>query len=425
MRQTLFYIEPFLFDGWLLAGWVVIGLLYVAYQYFYGDRKEIAGFVPLWMIVAAVIHLLLPRLQTMGVNPADPDGLIPAGLAIRGYGFFMLIAIVAGIGLALFRCRQIGFNGDRIITLAFWMIVAGIIGARLFYVIQKWDEFASLPTNELVFKLLNMTQGGLVVYGSLIGGMLASFVYLRISGLSWRLVGDIVAPSMALGLAIGRIGCLMNGCCYGAVCDADFPGLSFPAASPPYVQQLREGRLLGIEGHPTVTNDIGSDDFEIEVDKVTAGTEAEEIGIRPGDKLKIYPPEELRLRALKEQGIAAEADALVINSRGRQFSIAGPDLPDQSLPTHPTQVYSSINAALLCLVLWFYFPYRRSDGEVLGLMLILYPIGRFLLEVVRRDELGQFGTSLTISQWISLATIVAGFAIWIYSRSRGPAEEAR
>jgi phosphatidylglycerol:prolipoprotein diacylglycerol transferase len=250
--------------------------------------------------------------------------------------------------------------------------------------------------------------------------LIAAFVYLRVSALPWCQVGDIIAPGMALGLAIGRIGCLMNGCCFGGPCDADFPGLTFPAASPPYVQQLRYGQLIGIQGHPTGTRNLESEDFEIEVDRVAAGSQAESLGIKQGDKLKIYPPENLRLRALKEDGIAAEASALIIDWQGRRMNIAGPELPDRSLPTHPTQIYSSINAVLLCLVLWFYFPFRHSEGEVFGLMLILYPIGRFLLEMIRTDEQGIFGTPFTISQWMSMVTIVVGFTILVYVRGQGP-----
>ena len=95
------------------------------------------------------------------------------------------------------------------------------------------------------------------------------------------------------------------------------------------------------------------------------------------------------------------------------------DLPERSLNIHPTQIYSSINAGLLFLVLWFYWTIRRFEGEVFGLMLVLYSIGRFLMELIRQDELGQFGTQLTISQWVSILTILVGFAIIAHVRSGG------
>lgn len=420
MRQTLFYLEPWLFDGWFLGAWVLIGLAYAVFQYAQGHAKEIIGFAPLWMIVAAVIHLALPNLQTLGVNPADPNGpLVPAGLGIQGYGLCMLLAMMSGLGLALWRCRQVGFSGDRVFTLAFWMIICGLIGARAFYVIQKWENFSGLAPKELFFEVINMTQGGLVVYGSLIGGLIAGFFYLTVSKISWRQVADIIAPSMVLGLAIGRVGCLMNGCCYGGVCDADFPGLEFPPGSPPYIQQIRDGSLLGIKGKLTGSEDIWSSDAMIEVESVAVGSKSEQLGIKPGDQVKIIPPDTVRLRALKERSLPAFAETTIELESGRLFKIAANELPDQSLKIHPTQLYSATSAALLCLVLWFYFPYRKSDGEVLALMLILYPITRFLLEMIRRDEQGQLGTTFTISQLVSMGIIVLGFAIWIYSRSHG------
>jgi phosphatidylglycerol:prolipoprotein diacylglycerol transferase len=94
------------------------------------------------------------------------------------------------------------------------------------------------------------------------------------------------------------------------------------------------------------------------------------------------------------------------------------ELPDRSRKTHPTQIYSAINAALLFAFLWFYYPWRRSDGEVFALMLVLYSVGRFLLEIVRRDEAGQFGTVLTISQWISVIVLTIGLGLLLWVRLR-------
>jgi phosphatidylglycerol:prolipoprotein diacylglycerol transferase len=90
---------------------------------------------------------------------------------------------------------------------------------------------------------------------------------------------------------------------------------------------------------------------------------------------------------------------------------------------HPTQLYSSVNAALLAWLLWSFYPFRRRDGEVVALMLLLYPIARFLLEVIRVDESAVFGTGLSISQNISLVVLVAGIALWV-SLCRQPAGKA-
>ena len=419
MRQTLFTIDHFLFeDHWLLIAWVFVGLLYLGYQLFAGSKSDALQFIPVFVIGAAIVHFVLPNLETLGVNPADPNGhLVPDGLAIRGYGVFLLLAMIVGFSLVLYRSQQVGVDGEKILTLGFWMVVAGIIGARLFYVIQKWDSFAGLELKQLLFKMVDMTSGGLVVYGSLIGGVVAATVYMAINKMPWRMVADILAPGMIIGLAIGRIGCLMNGCCYGGLCDDSFPGLYFPAGSAPYVQQLRAGQLFGITGRYDTDHNI------VDVESVEAGGLADEYGVQTGDLIQVFLSHEkrddpaLRLRAAKQGVTEMDVQAVIDRKDSPSLLIPATKLPSHSLKTHPTQLYSSINAALLCMFLWFYFPYRKQPGEVFALLIILYPMGRFLLEIIRRDELGQFGTGLTISQWISVGTCVLGLAMFAYVRT--------
>jgi phosphatidylglycerol:prolipoprotein diacylglycerol transferase len=79
---------------------------------------------------------------------------------------------------------------------------------------------------------------------------------------------------------------------------------------------------------------------------------------------------------------------------------------------HPAQIYATISALLVAAVLWFAFPWRRFDGQLFVWMLVLYPLCRLLEEVIRSDELGIWGTPLTISQWISVGLLVAGLGLW-------------
>jgi len=90
----------------------------------------------------------------------------------------------------------------------------------------------------------------------------------------------------------------------------------------------------------------------------------------------------------------------------------------RSLPVHPAQVYSAMNAAVLVLLTWAYYPYRRRDGEVLALGWLAYPVSRFVVEFLRGDEGGQFGTMLTISQWVSIALFAAGLAFYLLNNRR-------
>jgi phosphatidylglycerol:prolipoprotein diacylglycerol transferase len=265
-----------------------------------------------------------------------------------------------------------------------------------------------------------MTKGGLVVYGSLIGGMIASIVYLKLNKLPLMRTADLVAPGMVLGLAIGRIGCLMNGCCYGGVCEAPLPSVTFPAGSAPYMKQLSEGELIGIKAS---LNTDEESVYRLTVESIDPNSMADQLGMQVGDEFEIQPPDDLYIRFQKSNGNAAldgkELVGYVRSKRQGELILPISKLPARSLQTHPTQIYSSVNAGLLCLVLWFYWTIRKSDGEVFGLMLILYSIGRFLMELIRTDEMGQFGTQLTISQWVSIAMIVLGFVIFAYVRTMG------
>ena len=91
------------------------------------------------------------------------------------------------------------------------------------------------------------------------------------------------------------------------------------------------------------------------------------------------------------------------------------------MPLHPTQIYSSINAGFLAWLLWSWYPTRRRDGEVVLLLLTIYPVSRFLLEIIRTDEAAIFGTGLSISQNMSLGMLAVAALGWImWFRSNKP-----
>jgi phosphatidylglycerol:prolipoprotein diacylglycerol transferase len=237
--------------------------------------------------------------------------------------------------------------------------------------------------------VLDFTKGGLVVYGSLIGAVAATLVFLHRRKLPKLAFADLVAPSMLIGLALGRIGCLLNGCCYGGVCPVDSLGLEFPAPSPPYVAQLHEGLLLGLEldDKNRVNNNVNPDSL--------AGL----AGIKKGDPIQLIEVGENRvLLKLGEPG------KKVI----RQVSWQGDQLPDRSLPVYPSQLLSSVNALLLCFFLCTIYPYRKRDGQVFALMLILYAISRFLLEIIRSDEPHVYFSLFTPAQTVSLVIFTTG-----------------
>jgi phosphatidylglycerol:prolipoprotein diacylglycerol transferase len=133
---------------------------------------------------------------------------------VRSYGLVMALAFIAGIFVARRRARSAGVNPDLIIDFAFFVILASIAGARAVHVIVQWEYYRGDPLS--VFRLW---EGGLAQYGGIAAGVItgiAFFIRRRID--PWR-GADIVTPSVALGVAIGRVGCFLNGCCYGKPCD--------------------------------------------------------------------------------------------------------------------------------------------------------------------------------------------------------------
>ncbi len=413
MRQTLLVV-PHEWLGWplQLAWWLVVLALAVGVARREGWGKAWSQLGPLGVVVSLLLYWVVPFLEVSGINPEDPLGpFIPLGLAIRGYGVCLTLAIVAAVGLVVWRARAIGLDVDRLISLCFWMVVVGIFGARLFYVVQKWEQFQFVNPQQFVVTLLDMTKGGLVVYGSLFGGAAVLLLARRIWKLPVRLVLDVVAPSMLLGLAIGRIGCLLNGCCYGGECRPEYPlAIRFPVEAPAYYDQLQQGRLLGLKGdwdpeqaYPLLVQAIEPEGLAAQLG----------LPIEKGQRLRILAPGSDYLAASKS-GRMDLSLRLAIEREGIPEPLEVPlaQLPERSLSVHPAQIYAAISAGLVSAVLWFAFPFRRFNGQLFVWLLILYPICRFLEEVIRSDELGIWGTSLTISQWISVLLLVAGGGLW-------------
>lgn len=432
MRQTLFWIPHWAFEGPLLIGWLIVGAIIMACLWWrHGNSHEAWGFLPVYGIVSLVIYFLLPRLEVLGVDPTNPGGdFIPQGLAVRGYGIMLLLAICLGAGISLLRCREAGLQPEQVLNLGFVMMVCGILGARLFFVIQKSEDFfvTGVSLSTLLLNVVDMTKGGLVVYGSLIGGSLGGLVFLKWNRLPIARTADLIAPGMVLGLAIGRIGCLLNGCCFGGVCDAPLPSVTFPAGSPPYIQQLYNGQLLGVIAARGEADQPAAG-YSILIAEVAPESLAQRLGLAPGDSISIDAPDDQRIRFVNSRPLkfneapaAGQLFGFVYSDRQGTVKFPIRELGARSRLTHPTQIYSAINAALLALVLWSYWRVRKFEGQVFGLMLILYPIGRFVMELIRQDEAGQFGTPFTISQLVSMVMLPIGIAIFFGVRGGGQRE---
>ncbi|MCI0361971.1 MAG: prolipoprotein diacylglyceryl transferase [Planctomycetaceae bacterium] len=417
MQSTLFFIPaelagfPIFGVGWLLVAWILLSLAIVAYAARQqGWNRDTLSYIPYLAIVGLVIVFLLPNLVTAG-----PDG--KPGIPVRGFGVMMMLATIAGVGLAAYRAWQVGIDPEVIYSLAFCMFIAGIVGARAFYIVQKLIEgkleipltdSGMIDLKATLVMLASVTQGGLVVYGSVIAGVPAGIWYLRRRGLPILPIADIIAPSMALGQAIGRIGCFLNGCCYGGVCLTASYAMTFPPESGPYLDQSASGWRSGV----WLMQDNGTG--AVRVGYVAPGSDAERQGMKAGAAVKRIDGVIVNSSADAQKLLAAGSTHEIETTGGTLIRWTVSQPPARSVPVHPTQLYAAIDAGLLALLLWAYFPYRRRDGEVFALLVTLHPISRFVLEAIRDDEDRLFGPGLTISQLLSLAILALACVLWWY-----------
>lgn len=158
-------------------------------------------------------------------------------LTITTYGVLVATAFVLGILLAARRAKNEGLDPNAIYDLAVWIIIAAIGGSRLLHVITQWDHYAARPLD--IFKIW---EGGLAFYGGFVLGIPAVIWFLKRRGLPVLKVGDILAPSVALGLAIGRLGCFSAGCDFGTQTDLPW------AVTFTHPESLAK---LGVPLHPT------------------------------------------------------------------------------------------------------------------------------------------------------------------------------
>jgi phosphatidylglycerol:prolipoprotein diacylglycerol transferase len=248
------------------------------------------------------------------------------GIALPSFGVMLLLACAGALWLTVWRARRERIDPEAVLGLATWLMTGGFLGARALFIIAHPESVHRL------IDVLMFWRGGIVYYGCLIGGLIGSVLYWRRQPFPFRAMADVVAPSLALGCAIGRVGCFLNGCCYGAVSNGPW-AVAFPAGTLVWARHVEAGLI-------------------------------------------------------------------------------SPDAP-YSLPVHPTQLYAVADGLLLLALLSAWFPRRRRDGEVMALLMVTYPVTRFVIESLRSDEPHNV-LGLTLSQAISVVVFVAGLATWAW-----------
>ena len=171
-------------------------------------------------------------------------------LTLYSYGVCIALAFLVAITTAAARARRYGWRAEAAYDICLYAMLASLAGSRLLYVLENPHEFASAP-----WEALMVWKGGLSYYGGVIAAVIACAVYMRIRRLSVAEGFDLLIPSVALGHAIGRIGCFFNGCCFGTLCALPF-AVVFPEGSTAYSSHLEAGIIMpgsmySMPVHPT------------------------------------------------------------------------------------------------------------------------------------------------------------------------------
>ena len=164
----------------------------------------------------------------------DPVALKFGKLEVRWYGVFAALGFAVAYCLVRLRARTREFQADAIDQLVFWILVGGIGGARAMYVATHWSEFQNQWNRAFA-----VWEGGLVFYGGFIGAFAAAYIVAVVKKMPKRSLADLVAPALPLGHAFGRVGCFLNGCCYGQPYDGPF-ALQYPAQHYPHVAATQQ-----------------------------------------------------------------------------------------------------------------------------------------------------------------------------------------
>ncbi len=158
-----------------------------------------------------------------------PTLLKIGGIQIYSYGLMLFLSFLAGIYVVERRAKRFGVDSKAVTDLALWILLAVVVGSRLFYVAFHWDEFS----NDLIgiFAFWRGGLAGLMFYGGFIGALAAGLIFVRVRKLPVIKLLDAAAPAIVLGEGITRIGCFLNGCCFGKP-TSFFLGVRFPPNSP-------------------------------------------------------------------------------------------------------------------------------------------------------------------------------------------------
>jgi phosphatidylglycerol:prolipoprotein diacylglycerol transferase len=346
-------------------------------------------------------------------NPFGADGL-----PVYGFGMMLFLAFIGCTWLAGRRAQREGISKETIQDLAVWLFIGGLLGARITYLLNEKPR----PDLLTFFKKLpQIWEGGIVFYGSVLGGLaaylVAYFLIYRKRGLNTFRLVDAIAPSICLGLCLGRMGCFLNGCCYGGVCTADHAAVTpvtFPLSAPAR-DILVDAGLQTVAGFSVVPEPTGARDGVL-VQAVDPASPAYDMGLRPDAVITGVNGQEVHNRGDLDKMLGSLANWKRGESRldltfTPEAAEAEPEtitIYPRTLGLYPTQVYETVSMILLMMLLLAYYPFRRVPGQVGALLMLGYGVHRYLNEILRDDPRPE-----GLESYGSVFLVAAGVLMWI------------
>lgn len=312
-------------------------------------------------------------------------------VTVKGYGLMMVVGFMAAVTVIRRLSRSFTPDPQLITNAALYSLIGGVLGARLFYVIHYFGEF-----KDNWLSVFAIWRGGLELIGGVVLAVAIILLYLVHHKLPMRRYLDALAVGLLLALAFGRIGCFLNGCCWGRPTDLPW-GVRFPYNSLAYNSQIN----------------------------------ADPKRNRPEPYFKLPQDEYLSFTAENKWYPKPLAEL----SDEQRYEVTKGKY--RCLPVHPTELYSSATGGLLCLLVYLFWRHgskaekagKRNrflfkQGQTFALMFIVYGVARFLMEFLRDDNPFEYGPWTmrviyviykggTVSQNISIYLVLLGLILMV------------
>jgi prolipoprotein diacylglyceryltransferase len=329
-------------------------------------------------------------------------------IPVYGYGVMLVVGFIAGMYLAQFLARRSKLDPEIFANAAILALVTGVLGARLSHVLENLPEYTrgDITVWQNFLNAINIREGGLTYYGGFLLAFPSLVLYALWKKLPLPLGMDIVAPCLMVGLAFGRIGCYLNGCCYGAACSPQL-GVEFPYGSDAYITQFNKNQL-----QQPVPRELIRDHCAL------------------GEYMDAQPTPLAQIQEPMTGYLFAKVDSNTLKKWDQIQKEGHTALADKqhANPVHAAEIYSSVTAFLIAAFLLAYFTLPHVPGRVFAAMMMIEGVFRYVLEMLRVEPavIGRgtkYLTSLppqTYSMVVSFILVIGGAALWyVFGRIAG------